>query len=126
MVGQVLRKVRGVVPGAVDKAGLAPPQHCASHEIETWRRRDASVVTDLTFRVEDRDIQPRVVGAKAGCPEHRLDLTRTEREQQWRVVSDLRAIETLWVVDLMNEPAAVHPGIEGVQQPIQLEVRQRA
>ena len=109
IVGQVLREVGGIVSGAVNEAGLAAPENSSTHEIQTRCRGHTAVVAHKTFGVKDWNVEPRVIGAKACCPHHRLDLTRTEREQQRRICRDPSRIESLWVVQLLIERAPGRP-----------------
>ena len=86
--GQVRRKVvddlSRVVLDAMDERGLAAPQHRQAERIESRAVDHSAVVSELALRVDDRYVEPRVVGPIAGRPHHRADLATLQIELQAR------------------------------------------
>ena len=70
---EVVDEVAGVGLGAVDEARAAAAEEGEAHPVEAGRVDDhPPVVAHLALPVEDRHVQPRVVGPVARGPEHRV------------------------------------------------------
>src|SRR4051812_42047400 len=90
-----------VVANAVDQAGLAPPEERHAHQIQSGRFNDTSIVADTTLVIEDRYMQPGVIGPEAGCPHDGFDAPAGQIEKQWRRFFDSSRVETLRRLDLV-------------------------
>ena len=77
---EMLDQVARVVFGAVDEGRLAAPEHRQSDRIQPGRIDDAAVVPQVALAIDDRHVEPAVVGAKAGRPDDRPDLAAREVE----------------------------------------------
>ena len=88
---------------------------------------DAPVVADTALAVEDRHVEPRVVGAEPGRPDDGSDFTA--REIDSRAAAMLRP---RWVRSGVagptspSSPFSARPFVDRVEQPVHLEVGQRA
>ena len=85
-----------VVFDPADEGRPAPPQHRQAQGVETRAVDDTAVVAEVTLRVDDRDVQPPVVGPETGCPDDRADLAASEVERQPRRPRHLGRLEALW------------------------------
>src|SRR5690606_18899827 len=79
---------RDVVLGAVNEAGLAPAQERQPERVQPGRVHHAAVVAQASLAVEHRHVQPRVVRAEAGGPEHGADLAAPEVQTEQRRAGD--------------------------------------
>src|SRR5262249_56388433 len=79
-----LREMRDDVPRVVfrtvDETRFAPAQERQTEDVETWRVDDAAVVAEAALLVEDRHVQPAVVGTEARRPHDRMNLSTAEIE----------------------------------------------
>src|SRR5579872_4423569 len=61
----------GVVGGAVDVGGGPSAEHRQAEDVESGGAGDdAAVVADAALTVADGEVEPGVVGAEAGGPQH--------------------------------------------------------
>ena len=84
-----------VVLDAVDERGLATPQDGETERVQARAVDDATVVAEMALGVDDRHVEPAVIGAKSGCPDDRADLPVAEVELQPRRPGNLRWREAL-------------------------------
>src|SRR5215510_10080302 len=98
--GEMVDHVARVVLDAVDERGLAPPEHRQAEGVHTRAVDGAAVVAQLTLRVDDRYVEPPVVGPVTRCPDNRPDLTAAEIETEPRRPRHLRRREALGSTDL--------------------------
>src|SRR4051812_920046 len=77
---EVFDQVARVVLRAVDEAGLAPAENRQSNRIEARRVDDAAVVAQVSLPVEDRHVEPAVIGTESGRPDDRADLPALQVE----------------------------------------------
>ena len=104
---EVLHDVAGIVLGTVDEARPAAAQHRQpEHDHPRAVDDDAPVVADVPFRVDDGNVQPAVVGAKAGRPEDRPDLAAAEIDPDAR---RFRRAGRLEAFRLADAPASSAP-----------------
>ncbi len=82
-------EIARVVAGAVEEDGFAAAQEWHAHQVHAGRVDDAAVVTDLALAIEHRHIEPRIVGAEAGRPDDRPDVSAGEIHAQRRRGLDL-------------------------------------
>lgn len=59
VIGQVGCDITGVIRGTEDERGFAFSHEGQPHRINTWCRRDTSVVAQATLTIEYRSLQPR-------------------------------------------------------------------
>jgi hypothetical protein len=62
-----------VVASTIDQGGFATAQELSSHKIHSWRTNDAAVMTDHALAVENRQLEPGVIGPIADGPDNRFD-----------------------------------------------------
>ncbi len=123
MVGEVVR----IVGGAVDERRLAAPQERHAHQVHARRIvHDAAVVGDVALAVDNGDVEPRVVGTEASRPDDRLDLTPCQVETERRRLLDPCRIEAMRWLDLTIDRVAGSPLVDRVEEPSELQVRERA
>src|SRR3990170_4760687 len=82
IAGEVIDDVPGVVLRAMDEGRFATTEDRQPHRIQPWRIDDAAVVPQMPLPIDDGNIQPAVVRAKAGCPDDRTDLAAREVERE--------------------------------------------
>ena len=112
----MLDDLPGVVLGAVDEARLPAAQEVQPDPVQPGGLRDhAAVVADLALAIDHRDVQPRVVGAEPGGPEHRLEALGDEVDQDPRVLVDPRRLGTRSLV-------VAGRLVDRVEQALELEV----
>ena len=85
---------------------------------------DAAVVAQLALLVDDRDVEPGVVGAVAGRPHDGADLAAAEVELEAAGGRRPRRLRSLTGVGRVRA-ALRRPGVEAVEQPLLLEVGER-
>src|SRR6185295_13570147 len=61
--------VARVVLGAENESGLTTAQHGQTDRVESRRLHDAAVVTQVSFVIDDRHVEPAVLRAKARRPD---------------------------------------------------------
>lgn len=116
VVGERPAQLADVVAGAVDEARLAPPQEVETDAVEAGGVvDDPAVVFDLPFAVENVDVEPGVVGAVAGSPEHCCDAGAPQVEGEQRIVVDDGAREALHGTDFVLDSVLVDPLIDHVE-----------
>ena len=81
---------------------------------------------EAALRVEDGHVEPLVVGLEPRGPDDRSDLAAAEVEPEPRRLRDLRRGKALGSADLGVLPCGVSPLVERVQQPLHLQIGQRA
>jgi membrane-bound lytic murein transglycosylase MltF len=81
---QVRTQVSGIVTGAVDKTRLSASKERHAHQIHARGIDDTAIVANTALTVEDRHVQPRVVGAESGGPDDGLDLTAIQIHRERR------------------------------------------
>ena len=75
----------GVGLGAVDEAGPPPAQEVGAEQVHArCVAHDTAVMADPALVVEDRNVEPRVVGAIAGRPDDRADVGTAQVEGEHR------------------------------------------
>src|SRR4029453_16556745 len=74
---------------AVDEARFAAAQEVEPERIETGHVDDSALVTQTTFPVQRRYVQPGMVGSEASGPDHRAEPLALEVETETRRVLDL-------------------------------------
>ena len=87
---------------------------------------DAAVVAELALRVDDRHVEPPVVGPEPGRPDDRADLAAAEVERQPRRPRHLRRGEALGSGDLGILPAVRAHSSKTSSSRSQLQVGERA
>jgi hypothetical protein len=121
---EVVGQFPGVLLGAADEAGATAAEELRTQEVDArCAAHHAAVVDDPTPAVEDGEVQPGVVGPVAAGPDDRADLAPAEVDGQGRG-RDRRRGEPLRRVDLAVESGGAGPGVEGVEEAVQLEVGQ--
>src|SRR5262245_66304177 len=90
---EVRHKVRGDVADVVFRA-MNEARFAAAHEVEPERIEtgyvdDAALVTQTTFPIQRRYVQPGMVGSEASGPDHRAEPLAFEVETETRRVVDL-------------------------------------
>src|SRR5262245_50907658 len=76
--------------------------------------------------VEDRHVEPCVVGTITGGPDDRLDLAGCNVQSEWRGVLDPGGRQSMRRLNLAIKAVITGPRINGVQQSTHLETGQRA
>jgi hypothetical protein len=69
MVGNVF----GIVFNAIDKTGFATPHKRQSEYIHTRRLNDTTVVLNVAFLVQNRNVEPTVIRPESGRPDNCID-----------------------------------------------------
>src|SRR5512145_216296 len=117
MGGEVGAKVARIVPDPVDEARFAAPQERQAEEVQARRfGYDAALVADIALAVEDRYLQPGVVGAKPGRPDDRPNSGALEIEPEWRRCFDARRFRAMRGIDDIAHPVFRGPFVNPVQQ----------
>src|SRR5262249_11418579 len=117
---QAIDHVARVVLDAADERRLASAKHRQAKRVQTWTVDDA-VVAEVALRIDDRHVEPAVLGPIAGRPHDRSDLAGSEVELQSGRSRHLRRREAL-----RNRAPVPGPLVERVQQPFHLQVGERA
>ncbi len=124
---QVGAQVAGVIAGAIDKARFAASQERHPHQVHPRRIDDDSpVMADTTFAVEHGHIEPGKVRAKPRRPEDGPDLATAQVDAERRRRLDTGGLEAMGRLDLIVQSVFAGPFVDGVEQPVHLEVRQGA
>src|SRR5688572_7062091 len=124
---EVGAQIARIVAGSIDEARLAAPQKWQTHDVQARRlRHNAAVVADVALGIEDRDLQPGVVGAKPRRPDDGPDSGTAEIEPEWRRCFYARRLGPMRRIDRAVHAVLRGPLVERVQQPVLLEVGQLA
>ena len=78
-------------------------------------------MTDSALVVEDRDVEPRVVGAIAGRPDDGSDAGATQIDLEWRGAEQPSRLVSVRWADIV-QAAAIGPAVEPVEQSVHLQV----
>src|SRR5215472_14042113 len=108
-------QLAGVVAGAVDERGLAPPQELQPHDIQAGRDNDTAVMANPSLAIENRYVQPRIVRSEARRPYNRPDLLAGEIQGERRPRLDFGRRETMRRIDLVVETVGACPRIDRAQ-----------
>src|SRR4029077_17836157 len=66
-----------------------------------------------------------IIGTKSGGPHDRADLPAEQIDRKPRRCGCTRCLETLWTTNLDLKRGTEGPVVEGIEQPLHLEVSQR-
>src|SRR6202161_1469469 len=90
----MITDVAGVVASAIDQCGFSATHERDAHQIYALRCHHPAVVTDHALAIENRKLEPGIVGAITGGPNDRPDLSAGEIQSERRG----------WVVPGRREP----------------------
>lgn len=76
-------KFAHIVFGAVYEARLATAQIGQAKHIQARRIDDAAIVLQRTLAVKDRYVQPGIIRAKTGRPDHRANMIAEHKREPW-------------------------------------------
>lgn len=109
----------------MDEARLASPEVGQPQHVDAGRVDDTAVVPEVAPSVEHGQVEPRVVGPETRRPDDGAHVA-AELDPEPRRGTDLRGLVALRRVDLRADARLLRPLVEQREQPVHLEVRQRA
>ena len=127
VTGEMLDDVARIVFGAVDEGGLAAAEHRQSDRVQPRRIDDAAVVAQVAFVIDDRHVEPAVVGTKSGRPQRPTGSRRSRRSSVERRRRPARASARSARAGRRRiaAPWLRRPLIERVEQPFHLQIGER-
>src|SRR5690606_31619279 len=90
---QVIRQLASIVLGAVDEARFAAAQERKSHDVKTRYGADTAFMANKSPAIQQGFIEPGIVGAVAGCPQHGADGAAGKIQAQAGLFGNLRGFE---------------------------------
>ena len=116
--------VADVVFRAMNEARFAAAHEVEPERIETGHVDDSALVTQATFPVQRRYVQPGMVGSEASGPDHRAEPLALEVETEtWRVL-DSSGSRSLPVGQRFSlQTFLVDPVIDPAEETRELQIR---
>src|ERR1700735_730713 len=109
-------EVAGVVASAIDQCGFSATHERNAHEIYPLKRNHPAVMTDHSLAIENRKLEPGIVGAIAGRPNDRSDLPVGEIQSKRRAFLDLGRRQSMRRLDHAVKTVRLCPLVDPVQE----------
>src|SRR5260221_9695012 len=78
----MVAEIASVVTCAVDQGGLAAAQKLHAHQVHAGLFGHPAIMTDLALRIDDRNVEPRIIrsipGGPYDCPDPAIDEAHAE------------------------------------------------
>src|SRR6516165_7295022 len=80
----VIAQVSGVIAGTIDQCRFSTAQERSAYQIHASGRNDPTIMTDHSFTIENRQLEPGIIGTVAGGPDDCLNLSAGEVQTERR------------------------------------------